>query len=140
MSRSNDDLNQDGLDLSPEFRGRVAKLVAMLASEADGEVLNAARLLGQSLAAQGLTINDLAKSIADGHVASPRFRLITELLLTDMVREAVAGLWALREDERLFVRDYESRFSQDVSLIAPEDFQRLEDICREIRLRTGRRH
>jgi hypothetical protein len=39
---------------------RVAKLVRMLASDHDGEALNAARKLKQQLGAEGLSLNDIA--------------------------------------------------------------------------------
>jgi hypothetical protein len=46
--------------LNEPIAKRVAKLFRLLASDFDGEVLNAARRMRQQLAAEGLSFNDLA--------------------------------------------------------------------------------
>jgi hypothetical protein len=59
--------------LDDATRARVAKLVGMLTSANDGEVLNAARLINSTLKTAGADINDLAAIIkgADGRASTP---------------------------------------------------------------------
>src|SRR5215469_11974785 len=54
---------------------RVAKLFRLLASDFDGEVLNAARRMKQQLAAEGLSFNDIATVIenANGEIEERKY-------------------------------------------------------------------
>jgi hypothetical protein len=54
---------------------RIAKLFRLLASEYDGEVLNAARRMKRQLAAEGLNFNDIATVIenADGEIMEKKY-------------------------------------------------------------------
>lgn len=63
--------------MSPDLRKRAAKLLAMMGSGFDNEVLSAARLLKSALAGEGLNLNDLAELLvigvpsSAGHPAPP---------------------------------------------------------------------
>jgi hypothetical protein len=61
--------------LNESIAKRVAKLLRLLASDFDGEVLNAARRMKQQLAAEGLSFNDIAILIenADGEIAAHKY-------------------------------------------------------------------
>jgi hypothetical protein len=54
---------------------RIAKLFRLLASDFDGEVLNAARRMKQQLVAEGLSFNDIATVIenANGEIEEKRY-------------------------------------------------------------------
>ena len=54
---------------------RIAKLFRLLASDFDGEVLNAARRMKQQLAAEGLSFNDIATVIenANGEIEETKY-------------------------------------------------------------------
>jgi hypothetical protein len=61
--------------LNEPIAKRVAKLFRMLASDHDGEVLNAARKLKQQLIAEGLSLNDIATVIenAGGEIEERKY-------------------------------------------------------------------
>jgi hypothetical protein len=125
--------------LSAELRGKLSKLIAMLDAPTEGEVVNAASRINQSLRSEGFLLHDLSEFIRLGELDPPPFTKTAERLLHGMVREALAGAWALAAAEFEFVRDYERRFVSDRRSISQADFDRLEAICRDVRRRTGKR-
>jgi hypothetical protein len=62
-------------ELNETTAKRVAKLFRLLASDFDGEVLNAARRMKQQLVAEGLSINDIATVIesANGEIEERKY-------------------------------------------------------------------
>ena len=98
--------------LAPDVRARAARLLRMLASPADGEVLNAARSLDRTLRGAGQDINDLADEIETGGQV-----VITEVVWRDRrtpdqqdawrqtVQSCARRLSELTEREAKFVRE-----------------------------------
>lgn len=95
-------------------KDRLAKLLRMLSSNHDGEVLAAVRALDRALKAAGKSFNDLAETLSGKvvFVEAPK-----ELSLSRHYREACKWLLdqeGLTEKETIFIKDMERRFKFDI--------------------------
>ena len=82
--------------LAPHVRPKVARLVAMLATDSDGEALAAVRALHRVLDANGHDINDLA-AVIEGHQNAQerpgRPEPRAEAMLKELLASAVLTQW-----------------------------------------------
>lgn len=84
------------MDLSPETLTRLGKLIRMLSSTNDGEVVSAVRRIESTLKSGGRDIHDLAKAVEDSARSSFRDDPWADVLRKAAERSASADEWATR--------------------------------------------
>ena len=117
-----------GMSALAPIADKLGKLIRLLSSDKDGEVLAAARAIGRTLDGEKLTIHDLAEGLASGGAkfterdaeeiyrrgkADGRreadhdvgFRSVDEPTWNEIARECKAASGRLSERERKFVSD-----------------------------------
>lgn len=91
--------------IASHARPKIARLVALLATDSDGECLAAARALGRTLDSVGLDFNDLAAAIEVGGLEDSRSCETWSTVRSVDALKALLASNRLSQWERSFVND-----------------------------------
>lgn len=122
------------------LREKLSKMIGMLSSSEEGDVLAAARAIGKTLGAHGMDLHAFADYVAHGEQlgSSDQIRMLAAELRGRVLEMQAAG-WAVSESERKFVAELERRLDRGLRNVDWNDYAQLTALCRDVRRRTGKR-
>lgn len=90
------------------LRARVAKLLAMLGSDREGERANALEAINQTLRRNGLDWTWIAELVADGEMPRPDREQLLARLVADRLQRGLEHAWTMFDSDAKEVRQVHS--------------------------------
>ena len=95
--------------MDEQIKFKIGKMLGMLGSEYDGEIVAAARQIGRLLASQKMTFADLVQAFNGSQKTSKNVRASPQDQVMAMVDAILENEMLMRDHELRFVKDFEAR-------------------------------